>query len=486
MGKINPKDRTIKSQFITSFYKVLLLSIVATLITWGLVVGLIMVLQNKINPANYYERQIPDILAYVAENQEDMLSINAKDKLERVIPLEGMDYQILDTDGEILYGSFTKKYIGNKKELNKKLNTHLYDKQYFIQYYPILDAHTDTIGAIGLRYQLNLSASNPQTSSWIWFLIGIIVFISPFAYFVLFSYLSGRRLSRTIEEPFNHLIDNAKRIQKQDLDFPLPDMEYSKEFRQVVLAFEEMRVSLKASLGRQIQLEQERKDMVAAISHDMRTPLTIIQGHAEGLLEGKDHREDRLERYLQTIISNVNHSIRLIDDLNMVSKVEQTDFSLQPSAVNIMQFVQMKSQEYTMLCYKENITFKHAFHNESQRDSVMNIDASRITQVLDNMIVNSIRFTPENGVITWVAKIEDHMLIFQITDSGPGFSHITKQRLFDKFYHEGETRVKHGGHTGLGLYIAQTIVKKHGGKISAYNHPNGGAFMDVEIQELKD
>ena len=88
----------------------------------------------------------------------------------------------------------------------------------------------------------------------------------------------------------------------------------------------------------------------------------------------------------------------------MVAKVEQTDFSLQPSPVDIAKFVQMKSQEYTMLCYTEIIIFQHDFHSENMQSTIMNIDANRITQVLDNIVMNGIRYTPKNGIIkshTW-------------------------------------------------------------------------------------
>ena len=202
-----------------------------------------------------------------------------------VIPLEGIDYQVVDKDGNILFGSISERYVKNQKELLNSFNTNLYDQKKIVKFYPTFDGNGEQIGAIGFRYKLTVAASNPKSQGII-IMIGFLFLVSPFVYFYVLSYLIGRRFSKKIEQPFNHLMLGARKIQNHDLDFRLVESKSAKELNQLVRAFEDMRIALKDSLLRQWQLEEERKEMVAAIAHDLRTPLTIIHGHVEGLLDG--------------------------------------------------------------------------------------------------------------------------------------------------------------------------------------------------------
>lgn len=114
MGQI---DRPIRRQIISSFYLILLWSIVATILTWGGIATLFLFHSNRVNPANYYEKQIPNIMAYVEHSKGRLLSIERKSELEEKVPLEGMDYQVLNKDGNLLFGSTSKRYIKNQRDL---------------------------------------------------------------------------------------------------------------------------------------------------------------------------------------------------------------------------------------------------------------------------------------------------------------------------------------------------------------------------------
>lgn len=200
-------------------------------------------------------------------------------------------------------------------------------------------------------------------------------------------------------------------------------------------AFEDMRSALKESLDRQLQLEQERKEMIAAISHDLRNPLTIIQGHAEGLLESGKRRPERLEPYLQTIIRNTNYASHLIAELNEMALIEKPTFTLNPKRTSINEFVQMKGKEYERLCAKKCIDFQYRMKNEEIY--IRMIDQERISQILDNIVTNSIRYTPVNGHVEWMITMNpDQSITFDIFDNGPGFSSDQKQDVFDKYYQE--------------------------------------------------
>lgn len=488
MGKINGNKQTLRRRFITSFHLVLFKSIVSTILTWILLIFSVSILfsTNKLNPANYYEQQLPTIEKYIDDVGTSILFSNSQNRLETVIPIEGIDYQVLDSNGQIIYGTYQTKLVSNGEELKQNIATGVATKGGgFIKFYPIKNEQGTLQGAIVFKYGLSLLTSNPH-NKWLipFFCIVLLLMIAPFKFFYLFSYFSGKKLSREFERPFNEIIESTKKVKEQDLDFTLPVINYSVELEQLVQAFEEMRSALKDSLNRQLQLEQERREMIAAISHDLRNPLTIIQGHAEGLLESRKRQQERLESYLQTIIRNTNYASRLIAELNEMTLIEKPMFTLKPKKTSMNQFVQIKGEEYQQLCVKKCIDFQYRLINEDEIYMRM-IDQERISQVLDNIVTNSIRYTPANGKIEWIITMNsDRSILFDIFDNGPGFSIEHKQYVFYKYYQEESKNSGVNGLSGLGLYIAKEIVKKHGGEITVNNREIGGAHVKVRVCEL--
>ena len=482
MGKI---ERPIRRQITSSFYLILLFSAVSTIVTWGIIATVFLLQMNRMNPANYYEKQIPGILQSVEEGMGQLLTIDGKDALEKVIPLEGIDYQVVDKDGNILFGSISEHYVKSQKELLNSFNKNIYDKKNIVKYYPTFNEQGEQIGAIGLRYKLSVAASNPKSQGLL-IVIGFLFFVSPFVYFYLFSYLVGKRFSKKIELPFKNLMLGARKIQSHDLDFQLIESENTKELNQLVRAFEDMRMALKDSLLRQWQLEEERKEMVSAIAHDLRTPFTIIHGHVEGLIDGGAKNPERLDRYLQTIFSSTQRSIRLINQLNEVSAMGRQSFRMEPKVIDVTEFIEHKIEEYTMLCARKNISLKSTFTVADEGEIKINIDPYRVSQVLDNIIINSIRYCPKNGEIEWTITKEHDKISFEILDNGPGFHQEETEQIFKRFYRGDASRSGEDSNFGLGLYIAQMIVNKHHGYITVQNRAQGGAYTKVVIKALAE
>ncbi|MBK3493898.1 HAMP domain-containing histidine kinase [Viridibacillus sp. YIM B01967] len=485
MGKLKRlSTQTLRGQIISSFYLVFILSIIATIITWVFIVILLLSLNNKIHPANYYEGKIPKLVKKIQE-KGDIIDKANKETLNALIPLEGIDYQVIDRKGQIMYGSMSQSYISSETNLIKKLNINLFDEDQIIKYYPIFDDRENLLGAIGFRYKLSVMSSNPNDSLLLWF-IYISAFCVPFFYFHLISYLVGKRFSERIERPFNEIIEGTHKIEKHDLDFSLAHINSTKELNQLVFAFEEMKEALKESLQKQWDMERERKELIAAVAHDLKTPLTIIQGHAEGLLEMEYYNIERQDQYLKTIMTSCHRSIKLINELNEISKVEQPEFKLDIKETDVNNYVSSKLREYTLLSEKKDITLKTALKNLQTDEHPLFIDVFRINQVLDNIFANSLRYTPVEGVISWETIITNDEIIFEITDNGKGFSGQNTTKIFEKFYRENTVKFSEDGHSGLGLFIAQTIVKKHNGEILAKNRIEGGAYFRIVIKNMID
>ncbi|MGE7882941.1 sensor histidine kinase [Bacillus sp. NPDC094077] len=467
----------IKQQLVVGFLIILIGSIVLTILTaiggwYWLMTGD----SEKVLPANHYQNQIPAIEKYIKGKEDLLLNESEKEQLEKIIPLKGIQYQVVNKKGEILYGTYTKGVITEQNPILNVINRNTHEENDVItNYIPLIDKEGNLQGAVGLNYRLASSATSLVNE------IIIILFLSsPFLYITILSYVISNRMGKRIKKPLAELSQASKRIQEQDLDFHL-EYNAQNEIGELVGSFENMRAALATSLSRQWELEEERREYIRAISHDLKTPLTIVQGHTEGLQSGLWKNEDLLHRYLQTIERNTNRMTKLLEEFQTVNELESFSFQLRLNKVHINLFFLKKLEEYECIAKKKEIEWDVTFENNEGIQSLV-FDQERISQVMDNIVMNAVRFTPVSGkilakVCTWTDAIE-----FHVYDSGPGFQEGDLQKVLQRFYQEDQSRSGSKEHFGLGLYIAKTIVEKHGGKIQVENSKvRGGAHVSFRI-----
>lgn len=189
-----------------------------------------------------------------------------------------------------------------------------------------------------------------------------------------------------------------------------------------------------------------------------------------------------------TVNKNVIRMGKLLEDINNVNKIENFNFILNPEEVEISNFFEQKILEYGFLTDEKNIQLHNTFKSKSPNLTTIVIDKERFNQVIDNLFMNSLRFTPENGEIYIKLIIHDTYLEFNIFDTGPGFKLHNIKDIFQKFYQEDQSRSVQKGHYGLGLYIVKKIVEKHKGLVKAMNsnHPDyKGAHIKVKLEYLQ-
>jgi two-component system, OmpR family, lantibiotic biosynthesis sensor histidine kinase NisK/SpaK len=293
---------------------------------------------------------------------------------------------------------------------------------------------------------------------------------------LFFAWLMGRKVS----QPVNELMRAVEKIRQQNLDFTINYSERN-ELGDLCYAFNELRRELQESLEREWRKQEEMRTMIAALSHDLRTPVTIIQGHVEGLAraEAGEKRNQRLERYLPVLEASSQRMARLLNDMLLVSALEQTSFMIQPQPVVLEEELARKARVYTLQAAASGITFLYELHNLAADSSVM-LDLHRIEQILDNLFENATRYTPANGQICLSCTRDPHTLVFVLRDSGSGIALEDLPHVWEKFY-RGQTSPdgKSSKTTGLGLYTCKLLVERHGGTIALRNHPAGGCEVTV-------
>lgn len=475
--------KPLKIQFIISFIMIIVLSIIATIITYFAGYKIYEVIEYKnIYPDNYYERKVLDIEKYIRKTSIDFFSSNGKQSLDKIIPKEGIKYQVVNENGSIIYGTCSEKIINSRQELYEKINNNLALKGRYIRLVPIFNSEGKIVGGISLLYELKPYYVNSTDKIWIMPLFIIIIF-SPFIYIILFTLFFSNKFQNSIGKPLNMLIQAAKEVKKKNLDFSV-DYSADNEIGKLCEAFNEMKSELKISLISQWKIEQERHEMVETLAHDLKTPLSIINGYTESLLDGNYKDNEKLIRYLNVIKENTDKGSKLIKEMLYAAEIEDNIMEINNSLVDIKAFMNIKKESYEMICKDKKIKFSVDVQYKDEYKKFCSIDILKLERIIDNVVLNSISYTPEYGEIDIQVYVEDTNIKFVVQDTGKGFSSKDLPNIFYKFYRGDNARGLKNGNAGLGLYIAKKLAEIHGGNIKAFNSEFGGAFVEFTLKNI--
>ena len=210
------------------------------------------------------------------------------------------------------------------------------------------------------------------------------------------------------------------------------------------------------------KLERVRRDFVANVSHEFKTPLTAIQGFAETLLAGAMDDPQNRVRFLQIILDHSRRLARLTDDLLELSRMDADRVDLEVDRLSVSQFVQSCIDTTQRSAAEKNLRV-----SVNLKTSLPDIaaDRRRLAEVLQNLLDNAVQYTPSGGRITVSASSDGEEVEFTVSDTGIGIPKVDQPRIFERFYSVDVARSREVGGTGLGLSIAKHLVEAHGGRI---------------------
>ena len=230
----------------------------------------------------------------------------------------------------------------------------------------------------------------------------------------------------------------------------------------------------------QEKTEQERRDFVSNVSHELRTPLTSLRSYLEALEDGAWKDPEIAPHFLQVTLEETDRMIRMINDLLNLSKMDSGNAQMQMELVNFNNLVNFVLDRFDMMVTSQDKDYqiKREF---TKRDLWLEIDTDRLIQVIDNIMNNAIKYSPDGGTIT-VRLIETHNhIILSITDEGMGIPRKDLNKIFDRFYRVDKARARQQGGTGLGLAISREVLKAHGGSIWVESRENQGSTFYVSL-----
>jgi len=211
----------------------------------------------------------------------------------------------------------------------------------------------------------------------------------------------------------------------------------------------------------QEKLEQDRREFVSNVSHELRTPLTTMRSYLEALADGAWQDEDLAPKFLKVTQDETERMIRLVNDLLQLSRMDQREYTLQRERTEFTSYFHEVIDRFEMNV-TDNIQFQR--HLPKQKFYVW-LDRDKMTQVLDNIISNAIKYSPEGGKITFSLEQKNRQLLVKIKDEGIGISPEMRDKIFERFYRADKARTRKLGGSGLGLAISKEIVNAHYGNI---------------------
>ncbi|RXZ77880.1 sensor histidine kinase [Paenibacillaceae bacterium] len=310
---------------------------------------------------------------------------------------------------------------------------------------------------------------------WLTFL-GIIMFTH-----LVISYVVSRNLVR----PLNELKNAAERIKDGNLNF-IVKTKSNDEIGELGTVFEEMRQRLEQSINQNLMYEENRKELISNISHDLKTPITAIKGYVEGIMDGVASTEAMRTRYITTIYRKASEMDKLIDELFLLSKL---DLNMEP-----YNFQTCDLESY-LLDYTEERQFDMEkagvelyFVNKAKGPVYVEADREKLSRVLSNIIDNSLKYMTQgrapsgNNITVAMFELKSEAAV-EIIDTGPGIAKEALPHIFNRFYRAEHSRNSDHGGSGLGLSIVKHIVERHGGRVNATSIEGEGSRISFTLRK---
>lgn len=210
------------------------------------------------------------------------------------------------------------------------------------------------------------------------------------------------------------------------------------------------------------RVEQERREFVSNVSHELRTPLTTLRSYIEALTDGAWKDTNIAPKFLEVTRNETERMIRMVNSLLQLSRMDSKELTLNRENVDFVPYFHKIIDRFEMNEKDGNITFVREIPNASY---FVWIDKDQMTQILDNIISNAIKYSPDGGKITCKVQLQIRQIVISVKDEGIGIEYDKLDKIFDRFYRVDKARTRKLGGTGLGLAITRELVEAHYGRI---------------------
>lgn len=289
---------------------------------------------------------------------------------------------------------------------------------------------------------------------------------------------------RSILRPLNTLHAATDAMKEGNLDYSI-EGDPEDEIGQLCVDFEEMRIRLKELIEVRLKYEEDTKELISNISHDLKTPITAIKGYAEGIMDGVADTTEKQAKYIKTIYTKANDMSALVDELSFYSKIDCNTMPYTFTNINLHDYFSDCIEEVTLDLEVKNIEI--IYNNETDADLKVSADAEQLKRVINNIIGNSVKYIgSKKGLINIQIKDNGEYVKISIEDNGQGIASKDLPYVFDRFYRADASRNSSMGGTGLGLAISKKIIQDHTGNIWAESEEGKGTTICFTLKKCKE
>ncbi len=274
---------------------------------------------------------------------------------------------------------------------------------------------------------------------------------------LLLAVIMGILLARTLTQPLRRMTFAARQIAAGKLDQQV-DVTSKDELGELAEAFNQMSHDL-------THANALRRRMTADIAHELRTPLTVISGYIESMQDGV---LDSTPQRLAILAQEVDHLQHLVNDLHTLSKADSGDLVLYPQKIAPLVILERAAAAFRVEAERKGVALQVAAGSDLP---FVSVDEERLAQVMNNLVSNALRHTPEGGSIELSAEASGQGVQIKVRDTGEGISVEDLPHIFERLYRADPSRQQDNGESGLGLAITKALVEAHGGSITAASDP---------------
>jgi signal transduction histidine kinase len=328
---------------------------------------------------------------------------------------------------------------------------------------------------------LEMIAGLESSLNWFW-LIALSTLVGTILIIILANVFLTKFVFSKIEKPLIILSESARQIGDGNLNYRI-DYGIEDEFKPICESFNGMAEHLSAMVNAQQKDEANRRELIAGISHDLRTPLTSIKAYIEGIEKGVAATPEIQQRYFSTIKSKTNDLEYIIDQLFLFSKLDIGDFPFRFEKINIETELNcfMKTHEKEYLEKGLAVTLEN-----SVEDVSVEVDTVQFRNVIQNILGNCVKYnTNEKAEAKIICKKDGENVLIRIADNGQGVSKEMLANIFEVFFREDSSRNNPSKGSGLGLAISKKIVERSNGSIKAENVSGGGLAITITLPIIK-
>nr|WP_263323321.1 HAMP domain-containing sensor histidine kinase [Neobacillus sp. Marseille-Q6967] len=402
-------------------------------------------------------------------NEEQLKKIEHKDIKIAVRKDKSIEYASRTLDKQALVTSLPRF-----EETNINTRDTIKIKDFFLTYVKFDFYFSDK--SEGSIFVLRKVSSNAELIQELFpILFGLLLFL-----FIMIIGLLNYLVSRSIIKPISILKEGTERIKSGDLNFEIKTTS-NDEIGQLNTTFEEMRIKLKESVNVQLQYEENRKELLSNISHDLKTPITSIIGYVEGIKDGVANTPEKMEKYLTTIYLKARDMNSLIDELFLFSKLDLKKEPFTFESIELGEYLRDYVQELHLDLFQKGIQIKHHL---MYKPIYVTADREKLKRVLVNLINNCVKYMNKDEKYISISLHEGPFdVVVQVTDNGYGIEPSALPYIFNRFYRAEKSRNSGTGGSGLGLAISKHIIGEHGGEIWATSEKGKGTSVFFSLKK---